>query len=95
MEYLEVENERLKEELRTALEEIQSLREENLQLKSQLKEKVHGAVRRAGGRPILMSYSSDGAPLRTRERVVRNLTDKQEAQRSAGKGADCLIQQRT
>jgi len=38
MEYLENENERLKEELRTALEEIQSLREENLQLKSQLKD---------------------------------------------------------
>ena len=38
MEYLEVENERLKEELRTALEEIQSLREENLQLKNQLKD---------------------------------------------------------
>ena len=38
MEYLELENERLKEELRTALEEIQSLREENLQLKNQLKD---------------------------------------------------------
>jgi regulator of replication initiation timing len=38
MDYLEVENERLKNELKQALEEIASLREENLQLKSQLKD---------------------------------------------------------
>lgn len=38
MEYLETENYRLKEELKSALEELQSLREENLQLKSQLKD---------------------------------------------------------
>jgi hypothetical protein len=34
MDFLEAENDRLKEELRTALEEIQTLREENLQLKN-------------------------------------------------------------
>jgi regulator of replication initiation timing len=38
MDYLEVENERLKYELKQALEEIANLREENLQLKSQLKD---------------------------------------------------------
>ena len=38
MDYLEVENERLKNELKQALEEIANLREENLQLKSQLKD---------------------------------------------------------
>jgi regulator of replication initiation timing len=38
MEFLETENERLKEELKAALEEIQALREENLQLKNQLKD---------------------------------------------------------
>lgn len=34
MEYLELENERLRDELRQALEEISHLREENLSLKS-------------------------------------------------------------
>jgi len=34
MDYLEAENERLKNELKQALSEIASLREENLQLKS-------------------------------------------------------------
>ena len=38
MEYLEQENERLKQELKAALQEIQALREDNLQLKSQLKD---------------------------------------------------------
>jgi regulator of replication initiation timing len=38
MDYLELENERLKNDLRQALDEIASLREENLQLKSQLKD---------------------------------------------------------
>ena len=38
MEYLEIENERLRDELKQALDEIANLREENLQLKSQLKD---------------------------------------------------------
>lgn len=38
MEHLEQENDRLREELRTALEEVKTLREENLLLKSQLKD---------------------------------------------------------
>lgn len=38
MEFLESENQRLKDELRAALAEIQGLRDENLQLKSQLKD---------------------------------------------------------
>lgn len=38
MEFLELENERIKNELKKALEEINNLREENLSLKSQLKD---------------------------------------------------------
>jgi regulator of replication initiation timing len=38
MEYLEQENERLRDELQAALEEIQGLRQENLALKNQLKD---------------------------------------------------------
>ena len=38
MDFLDQENQRLREELKAALEEIQSLKDENILLKSQIKD---------------------------------------------------------
>lgn len=62
-------------------------------LKWYLASRARQLVVEAYGRPVLISYSSDGTPIKTQERISRRLTKKMHVQRVGGAATEYLIQQ--
>ena len=59
--------------------------------KAFLNERVHNVIREAGEAPILSSYSSDGTPIKTVQRMVA-ADDKHRVVRKGGSGMEYLVE---
>ena len=61
--------------------------------KAFFRNQVETLIAETQGQPMLYSYSSDGTPLHTKDRVVKQLPTGQRVCRSGGAGHEYLVQQ--
>ena len=61
--------------------------------KAFFRNQVETLIAETNGQPMLYSYSSDGTPLHTKDRVVKQLPTGQKVTRSGGAGHEYLVQQ--
>ena len=61
--------------------------------KAFFRNQVETLIAETQGQPMLYSYSSDGTPLHTKDRVVKQLPTGQKVCRSGGAGHEYLVQQ--